>query len=329
MNNIRHSKDATLERYNMQYWGFLIKEYNLAKAKKHPSYKFVQDFYKVHGIHRQNFIKYYNRYKPHNDNNALLPLKRGPRYNTRSTPQWIEIKIIALRMLGANRYEIHSMLKEACKVFTPAPSTIYGILSRNNLHRFKLPMKTERRKIIKEKARELVHLDCHQLPKGLIEGSSKRYYLVALIDSCTRVAWAEVVEDIQSLTVIFSVLRMLNLLKLRYGIKIATVLTDNEAKFGSGVHASNKRTHPIERMLQELGIKHVYTPPYRPQTTGKAERFRRTVQAELLEDIVFASMEAFQGELEQYILSYNEFRDHQGLEGETPEEFNKNCHRIT
>ena len=117
------------------------------------------------------------------------------------------------------------MLKEACKDFTPAPTTIYGILSRNNLNRLKLPMKTERRKIIKQKAGELVHLDCHYLPKGLIEGSSKRYYLVALIDSCTRVAWAEVVEDIQSLTVIFSVLHMLNLLKLRYGIKIATVLT--------------------------------------------------------------------------------------------------------
>ena len=82
-------------------------------------------------------------------------------------------------------------------------------------------------------------------------------------------------------------------------------------------------------MLLELGIKHVYTPPYRPQPNGKVERFRRTVQEKLLEDMVFASMEAFQGELEQYILYYNEVRGHQGLEGETPEEFNKNCYRIT
>ena len=62
MNKIRHSKDATLERNNIQYGPFLIKEYNLTKAKKHPSYKFVQDFYKALGIQRQNFIKYYNRY---------------------------------------------------------------------------------------------------------------------------------------------------------------------------------------------------------------------------------------------------------------------------
>ena len=82
-------------------------------------------------------------------------------------------------------------------------------------------------------------------------------------------------------------------------------------------------------MLHELGIKHVYTPPYRPQPNGKVERFWRTVQEELLEAMVFPSLEAFQGELEQYIHYYNEVRGHQGLEGETPEEFNKNCHRIT
>ena len=43
----------------------------------------------------------------------------------------------------------------------------------------------------------------------------------------------------------------------------------------------------------------------------------------------FSSLEAFQAELEQYILYYNELRGHQGLEGETAEQFNKNCHRIT
>ena len=86
------------------------------------------------------------------------------------------------------------------------------------------------------------------------------------------------------------------MLKLRYAIKFASVLTDNGAELGSGVHASNKRTHPFERMLLELGIKHVYTPPYRLQTNGKVERFWRTVQEDLLEDMVFSSLEAFQGE---------------------------------
>lgn len=56
---------------------------------------------------------------------------------------------------------------------------------------------------MKEKAGELGHLDCHYLSKDMIVGSKQRYYLVCIIDDCTRIAWAEVVEDIKSLTVMF------------------------------------------------------------------------------------------------------------------------------
>ena len=37
----------------------------------------------------------------------------------------------------------------------------------------------------------------------------------------------------------------------------------------------------MERMLKELGIKHRYTRPYRPQTNGKIERFWRTLNEDL------------------------------------------------
>lgn len=146
MNQIRQQQDATLQRNNIQYWKFLIEEYQLVKNKQHKRYRFVQDFYKAHGIKRQNFIKYYNRFKNDKEDNALLPQKRGPRYKTRRTSDWIEQKIMQLRTLGANRYEIHAMLKEQCKNFTPAPSTIYGILRRNKLNRLNPPMQIARRK---------------------------------------------------------------------------------------------------------------------------------------------------------------------------------------
>jgi len=188
-------------------------------------------------------------------------------------------------------------------------------------------MKTNRRQIIKKKAGELGHMDCHYLPKGLIKDSSKRYYLVALIDSCTRVAWAEVVEDIKSLTVMFCGLRLINLIKLRYDIQFAEVLTDNGPEFGSGPHTKNKATNPFERMLSELGIKHRYTKPYRPQTNGKVERFWKTLKEDLLEDMVFDSLDHLKDELEQYILYYNEIREHQAIEGKTPAQMNQFCHR--
>ena len=79
-------------------------------------------------------------------------------------------------------------------------------------------MKEEKRRIIKEKAGELGHIDCHHLAKDMIASDPRRYYVVCLIDSCTRVASAEVVEDIKSISVMFATLHCLNQMASRYAI---------------------------------------------------------------------------------------------------------------
>ena len=76
----------------------------------------------------------------------------------------------------------------------------------------------------------------------------------------------------------------------------------------------------------ELGIKHRYTRPYRPQTNGKVERFWRTLD-DLIDGTTFASLAEFRDELEQYLLYYNEVRPHQALEGKTPKQINESCQR--
>ena len=58
---------------------------------------------------------------------------------------------------------------------------------------------------------------------------------------------------------------------------------------------TNKTHHPMERMLQELGIKHRYTRPYRPQTNGKIERFWRTLNEDLLDETTFESVGGVEG----------------------------------
>ena len=58
-----NSKDRTIERNYIQKWRFLVREYEQVKAKKHPRFRFAQDFYKFHGTSRQTFAKYYNRYR--------------------------------------------------------------------------------------------------------------------------------------------------------------------------------------------------------------------------------------------------------------------------
>ena len=129
-------------------------------------------------------------------------------------------------------------------------------------------------KIIKEYAGELGHVDCHYLSRDLLLKETKRYYVVGVIDDYTRLAWAEVVTDIRSLTVMFATLKSINVLHSQYGIQFDEMLSDNGAEFAS---RNNKEKHPFERMLVELDIKHRYTRPYCPQTNGKIERFWRTM----------------------------------------------------
>jgi hypothetical protein len=61
-------------------------------------------------------------------------------------------------------------------------------------------MKEEKRKIIKLKAGELGHIDTHYLSKDLILSDRKRRYLVGVVDSCTRIAWVEMVQDLVRLS---------------------------------------------------------------------------------------------------------------------------------
>ena len=71
-------------------------------------------------------------------------------------------------------------------------------------------------------------------------------------------------------------------------------------------------------MLAELGIKHRYTRPYRPQTNGKIERFWRTLDDDLIDGATFSNLEHFASEPIDYLVSYNAFRPHQAIAGLTP-----------
>lgn len=310
--------DKTLEKKFIQRAVFLIKEYELTKEKRHEQFRTVNEFYTYYQLCRQNFLKYYNRYKQRREDKDLLPRKRGPKWRTRRPHPMIEQKVIAERLKGCNRYEIHAILSPLLKGYTPSPSGIYNILKRENLNRLNPPMKATKRKIIKQRAGELGHIDCHYLDKGLITGHWKRFYLVCVLDDFSRVAWAEVVADVKSLSVMFATLKSLNLLKAEYQIQFEEVITDNGAEFSG---KNNSAHHPFERMLMELGIKHRYTRPYRPQTNGKVERFWRTLKDDLLEGTSFDSLEHFKNELMDYLIYYNNLRPHQAIQGLAPKDF--------
>lgn len=320
---MRHnSDDKTLERNYKNKWKYLINEYELIKKKRHPRYKFVGEFFKAHNTKKQLFHKIYRRFASSGKEEDLLPQKRGPKWCSRRPDVSIEEAVISERKKGLNKYEICDILARKHGRKITSPSGVYNIAKRAGMNKLREPEKEAKRKIIKENPGELGHIDCHYVSKDLIgKDNKKQYYLVCIVDSCTRIAWAEVLEDIKSLSVMFATMRLFKIIKNDYNISFSSILSDNGAEFAS---PRNTQQHPFERMLLELGVEHKYTRPYRPQTNGKVERFWRTLKDDLLESGGFNDVEELKDRLFEYLIYYNEIRPHQSLAGKTPLSFLQN-----
>ncbi len=311
----KNTHDQTFYHNYVRKWKFLIKEYELVKQKRHPPFHFVADFYRFHQTHRQTFLKYYPRFRQSGTEPALGPQPRGPKWKRRRPYGSSEQPVLLSRRQGVNRYEICQLLAPKLKHLTPSPSTGYRLTQRYGLNRLTPKLREANRRIVNQKAGALGHLDCQPLSKDLLATEPTRYYLVCVIDTSTRLAWADVVSDLKSLTVMFSAVKSFTLLHQCYHLQFAEVFTDNGAEFAAPTQPA---TPPFERLLRELGIKHRYTQPYRPQTNGKVERFWRTLNEDLLDGTTFAALEELQDELAQSLLYYNEVRPHQALQGKTP-----------
>ena len=76
---------------------------------------------------------------------------------------------------------------------------------------------------------------------------------------------------------------------------------------------TNKDSHPFEKLLNFVDIKHIYTRPARPQTNGKIERFGKTLENELLSGETIETMDEFKHYIRGYCIYYNEHHMHQGI----------------
>jgi len=326
-------KDNTIERNYLDRFHNLILEYEKIKEGTHPKYKYVKYFFQDVGICHQNFSKYYHRYvQSDRDIESLKPQKRGPAYRARRIDIKVEAKIIELRRLGLNKYEIQMIIRGDEKLKTPSLTTIYNYSVRHKLNVKDKKMKEKKTRYVREKAGELAHVDCHNLGRHVVAGDPKRYYLVSIIDDCTRIAWGELVEDLKSITVMFSVLRSINMIRVQYGIEFGEIMTDNGSEFRGSKDKEKRKEHVFERMLIEMGIRHRYTRAYRPQTNGKVERFWKTLHYDLIDGTDFDTKEELKDEVLQYMYYYNTLRPHQGIGGETPADYFKSLkkmHRIT
>jgi transposase InsO family protein len=102
----------------------------------------------------------------------------------------------------------------------------------------------------------------------------------------------------------------------RYGVP-QQILTDNGKVF------TGKFGHPpvevlFDRICRENGVDHLLTAPRSPTTTGKIERFHRTLRAEFDTRRVFSSLKTAQQALDEWVGYYNTQRPHQAIGMTTP-----------
>jgi transposase InsO family protein len=95
----------------------------------------------------------------------------------------------------------------------------------------------------------------------------------------------------------------------RHGITVERVMTDNGSAYRSTLHAIACRA---------LGLRHLRTRPYRPQTNGKAERFIRTLQTEWAYATAWTSNDQRTAALDSWLTHYNTARSHSALGGRPP-----------
>jgi transposase InsO family protein len=236
------------------------------------------------GISERTARKWLARYRTEGSL-GLLDRSSAPAVVANRTDERRVEAIAALRRVRLTGAEIAEVLEMAL-------STVSGILTRIGMGKLgRLGLEPAQR-YERQRPGELIHIDVKKLGRihagagHRVSGRSRRHYtgqrtdaegkvrnvvgwefVHIAIDDATRLAYVEVLGDEKATTAI-GFLRRAIAHYSGYGITVEQLMTDNGSAYRSTIHAIACRA---------LGIRHLRTRPYRPQTNGKAERFIRTM----------------------------------------------------
>ncbi len=232
--------------------------------------------------------------------------------------------IAALRRLRFTGPEIAETLGMAL-------STVSGILTRIGMGKLgRLGLEPAVR-YERERPGELIHIDVKKL--GRIQGGAGHRitgrprhnstktdaagrrrkqvgweFVHIAIDDCTRLAYAEVLANERATTVVAFLGRAVAFFQ-RHGMHVEQLLTDNGSAYRSAIHAIACRS---------MGIRHLRTRAYRPQTNGKAERFIRTMLGGGAYGAIYGNSSDRIAALDGWLWYYNHHRRHSALGHKPP-----------
>jgi transposase InsO family protein len=266
----------------------------------------------VHGVSGPSARKWLGRYLAHGEI-GLRDRSSRPKHSPRQIKPEKALTIVELRRRRLTQARIAASVGVS-------KSTVGRVLKRAGLSRLSDLEPCE--PVVRyehEQPGDLVHIDIkklgriermgHRIAKS-VRGTVRAGYeaLFVAVDDHSRIGFTDVYPDqgeqsaVQFLQNLVGYYRSL-------GVQVRRILTDNGSAFNAKSFA---------RTCEQLGLKHSFTRPYRPQTNGKAERFIQSALREWAYGIPYNHSRERTAMLERWIHHYNWHRPHQGINGLAP-----------
>jgi transposase InsO family protein len=201
-----------------------------------------------------------------------------------------------------------------------SPATVSRILRRLGLNRLSALEPAEPvRRYERAHPGELIHIDIKKL--GKIDGIGHRItgdrrrgcgigweFVHVCIDDASRIAFAQIMPDEKKESAV-AFLKAAVAYYASLGVKVAGVMTDNGGSY---------KSYAFRDACHDLGLRHIRTRSYRPQTNGKAERFIQTALREWAYAKAYTHSDDRTAELPFWLHRYNWHRPHGSLKAKTP-----------
>lgn len=234
----------------------------------------------------------------------------------RPTSQAIRDEIVALRRERRTG-------KDIAKAVGVSPATVSRVLRQARLSRIRdIEPSPPARRYERDAPGDMIHLDIKKLGRfdrvghritGDRRGQSNARgigweHVHVCVDDASRLAFTDVMPDEKAV----SAVRFLKAAVAYYaslGVTVRRVMTDNGSCYKAFV---------FRDACRELGLKHIRTKPYTPQTNGKAERFIQSALREWAYGRAYESSEQRRAALPAWTHFYNWHRPHHGIDLLTP-----------
>ena len=267
----------------------------------------------AHGVSAPTARKWLGRYLVHGEV-GLVERSSRPAFSPRAISASKALAIVELRGRRLTQARIAASLGIS-------ESTVSRVLARAGLSRLAdLDPVEPVRRYEHVAPGEMLHIDTKKLGRierpshrvtgnrrDTVEGAGWEYLFVA-IDDHARIGFTDMYPDERGLSA-EQFLRNAAAYFQSLGVKLRRVLTDNGSPF---------RSNAFAQACRDLGIRHCFTRPYRPQTNGKAERFIQSALREWAYGWTYQNSTQRTETLEAWTHHYNWHRPHQGIGGIAP-----------